>query len=65
MAKTITALGGLAHSVESSALVIAKGKSRACDLMIFEMESGKTIYSFLSLAWAYIADTDLGSEPLR
>ncbi|KAI9910088.1 hypothetical protein PsorP6_010134 [Peronosclerospora sorghi] len=62
---------GLASSIASKcqerpkpvnlAYILAKGTSHGLD--IASMRNGKeTVYSFLSMAWASIADVDLDSE---
>jgi sphingosine kinase len=53
-------------NVENAAFVVGKGRTMKMDLTEIEGEYEKEkIYSFLSTAWAIIADCDLNSEGLR
>ena len=53
-------------SVESSAFVVAKGRTMRMDLTEIEAEYQKEkIYSFLAVFWAVLADCDINSEVLR
>lgn len=53
-------------TIENAAFVVGKGRTLKMDLTEIEGEYQKDkIYSFLSLAWAIIADCDLNSEGLR
>ncbi|CAD8086611.1 unnamed protein product [Paramecium sonneborni] len=63
-AKTLTKQSQLECNSESCALLIAKGITRQMDLILLEMPQKKVV-SFLSLAYAFISEVDLGSESLR
>ncbi|KAG7361426.1 ATP-NAD kinase-like domain containing protein [Nitzschia inconspicua] len=47
-----------------SAFMIAKGKTSAIDLSLYET-TNKSYLSFLTFSWAYIADIDIESEAIR
>lgn len=52
--------------VLEAAFVIAKGRQMRMDLTEVECEyQTEKVYSFLSVAWAVIADCDINSEVLR
>lgn len=54
------------YGVENAAFIVGKGRSMRMDLTEIEAEYEKEkIYSFLSTAWAVIADCDINSEVLR
>jgi len=42
--------------------ILGKGQKRAIDLIRFELDQNKVVYSFLSFTWAIMADIDLESE---
>lgn len=64
LANSLAKSSGLQMGLTENAFLIGKGHTREADLIIFEINK-KKILSFLSLSWAYIADIDFGSEPLR
>lgn len=47
--------------------LIVRGRSKRIDLteLTLEYEQNRKIYSFLSVAWAFIADCDINSEVIR
>ena len=56
---------GIHSGILENSLIIAKGLPKPIDLMKFTTKDNHIIFSFLSLAWAFISDVDLGSEKLR
>jgi sphingosine kinase len=66
LVKSILYHAGEEYGVDPAAFVVAKGRSMRMDLTEIEGEYQKEkIYSFLSTAWAVIADCDINSEVLR
>lgn len=55
----------LPPTLENCAYLALKGEARPLDLIKVVFESGRTVYSFLSVTWSYIADVDVESEFLR
>ena len=55
------------YGVQEAAYLIVRGKNLKMDLteLDLEYEPDRRIYSFLSVAWAVIADCDIDSEVLR
>jgi sphingosine kinase len=54
------------YGVSEAAFLIAKGRRLLMDVTELQAEyEQKTIYSFLSTAWAIIADCDINSEVIR
>jgi diacylglycerol kinase family enzyme len=54
------------YSVENAAFIVSKGRRTRMDLTEIEGEyEPEKIYSFLSIAWAVIADCDINSEFIR
>jgi sphingosine kinase len=62
IAKTICEESGETFTPQNCAFIIAKGRSRPIDILEIETQSGKKIYSFLSVAYGIISDIDLESE---
>ncbi|EDK31399.2 diacylglycerol kinase (macronuclear) [Tetrahymena thermophila SB210] len=52
-------------TLEGATYLICKGSIKDMDMIQMQTKANPCIYSFLSLAWAYIADVDLNSEHLR
>ncbi|KAL4470090.1 hypothetical protein ABPG72_008749 [Tetrahymena utriculariae] len=52
-------------TIQGAAYLICKGSVKDMDMIHMQTKSNPSIYSFLSLSWAYIADVDLNSEHLR
>lgn len=50
------------NTVEGSCYMVSKGQKLPIDLCRLETAKGETIYSFLSVNWAVVADIDLESE---
>jgi sphingosine kinase len=50
------------NTIEGASYMIAKGQKIPIDLCRIETAKGDTIYSFLSVNWAVVADIDLESE---
>ena len=50
---------------ENAAFVCIKGKPQPYDISVVKFESGKIVYSFLCVFWAFIADVDIESEKCR
>ncbi len=66
IAKNICLISKEEYILENCAYIIAKGQTRYIDLMEIESASrSDKIYSFLTLAWAFIAKCDLESEKIR
>lgn len=66
LVKSVLDYSGENYTLENAAFIIAKGRSMRMDLTEIEAEYMKDkIYSFLSTAWAVIADCDINSECLR
>jgi len=66
MVKTVLSEEGEGFSLENAVYAVGKGNTKKIDITKLHCEStGKTIYSFLSITWAIIADIDLESEILR
>ena len=65
LAKTITVLSHEANSLISQAYLIVKGYRRSLDLSTVIQSGHKTVFSFVSLAWALISDIDFLSERWR
>lgn len=55
----------LEAQVLHSTYVLIKHHQLAMDLVALELESGKRIYSFLSVAWGLTSDVDIESEKYR
>ena len=54
------------YGVHEAAYLILRGQKSEIDLTRLDLEyEPKPVYSFLSVAWATIADVDLNSEVLR
>ncbi len=54
------------HGIDEAAWLVIRGKRAYMDLTELKLEyQVQPIYSFLSVAWAVIADCDLNSEVLR
>jgi sphingosine kinase len=62
LAKSLCEESGEQFSPENCGFLIAKGQSKSIDVMEIETESGKKIYSILSVAYGFISDVDLESE---
>lgn len=62
---TILYESGLSYSLENCAYLALKGVPRPLDLTRVAFESGRSVFSFLSVTWSYIADVDIESEFLR
>jgi len=52
-------------SLETACHLIAKGRTLKTDLTVLERDDGSKIFSFLLLAWATMAEIDVGSNELR
>lgn len=44
---------------------LCKGQTSALDLISIRLSSGTRLFSFLSLAWGFVADVDIESEQFR
>lgn len=64
-AKVLCEKSGEDLSVENCAYIASKGNLCPLDISMIKTESGRVIYSFLSFAWAFIADVDIESEIFR
>jgi len=51
--------------VEEASFIVAKGRRMHMDLTEIDAEYDGRIYSFLSTAWAVVADCDVNSEMIR
>lgn len=65
MACVICENSGLPCTLFNSAYVTIKGKCTKLDITRINRENQLPIYSFLSVSWGFIADTDIGSDKLR
>jgi sphingosine kinase len=66
IAKNISLVSKEEYLPENFAYIIAKGQTKYFDLMEIESASrSDKIYSFLSIAWAFISKCDLESEKIR
>ena len=65
MACVLCENSGLPCTLFNSAYVTIKGKSAKLDITRINRENEPPIYSFLSVSWGFIADTDIGSDTLR
>lgn len=52
-------------SMISAAMLISKGEVKNIDLFEIQTKERPPVVSFLSVAWAYIAEVDLNSEGMR
>jgi sphingosine kinase len=52
-------------SVETCAYICLKGTPNGIDISKISFEPSKTVFSFLSVSWAFISDVDAGSNKLR
>lgn len=50
---------------ENCAYISLKGQAQDFDITKISYETGKILYSFLSLSWGYIADVDIESDIFR
>jgi sphingosine kinase len=64
---SIADFGGEKDDIKSAAFVVAKGRSTKMDITKLNMEyyPNTPLYMFLSLNYAFIADTDINSEWMR
>lgn len=65
LAQTVCEKSGEPVSAEVCAFLAIKGKPVPFDISLVKFDSGLTVYSFLSVFWAFIADVDIGSEKCR
>lgn len=65
MASVLCENSGLPCTLFNSAYVAIKGNPTKLDITRINRENGPPIYSFLSVSWGFIADTDIGSDKLR
>ncbi|KDO28210.1 hypothetical protein SPRG_06259 [Saprolegnia parasitica CBS 223.65] len=65
LTQSLTKLLGEAFEPENCAYLIVKGAPQPIDMMTARNAEQETFYSFLSLAWAFVADVDLESETYR
>lgn len=66
LVKSILASSQEEFSVEMAAYLVARGQRRCMDLTQLDLEYLQApIYSFLSVAWAVVADCDINSEVIR
>lgn len=64
LAKSLTHAANEAYSHLESTFLIAKGQTKTIDLSEYETSTKKS-YSFLTFAWAMIAEVDIESESIR
>ncbi len=69
LARSLTHEAGFRYSPNNgilySAVSLVRGETKPMDLSVIQTHSGRTLYSFLSLGWGFLADVDIESERLR
>ncbi|TYZ60516.1 hypothetical protein PybrP1_009294 [[Pythium] brassicae (nom. inval.)] len=65
LAASLLYRSGEAMEPLSAAFALVKGSANELDVTSVRNSNGDTMYSFLSLEWAFIADVDLDSEKYR
>ena len=65
MSAVICANSNFPASLSNSAYITIKGTPTPLDITRIDRENESPVYSFLSVSWGFIADTDIGSDHLR
>lgn len=53
------------NNLESAIYIIAKGQTKKMDVIEIQRINQQSLYSLMTISWAFIADIDSGSEKLR